>query len=393
MTLDPTENTPNALPPNGSPAPTAAAKTARALLNQESDAAPDERGAFLNLFLNSPDPVLLFSPAGEFVAKNNRASTFWNGAGSFLPASLISEVTRVGESGEPLRLAKKEQMIQIPSTRGQRFFLPTVFRLFPEAEMTSPEENIVVCVLEDKTDWARSENIRNNLLSSIHHELNTPLTSARVGLYLLAEQQVGELNEVQAELVDRAKEDLDREIATIQNVLALMRSESIGAVKPTGDPIDLHQLLDEVMLELQDLTQSLHLILNRRFGARAPMICIERETLLLIVKQIFSSVIKHVEKDTTVDVITFAGRESCTLELRSSDSALVDSLPDNLFSLPFESEHMRGVQCVDLGLRVAHEIVHEHGGEVKAAKDADTAVLTLRFPCIDTAEGGKMRGG
>jgi len=385
MSPDRPENNPASFPPKGSEAPDAAARAARALLNPGADGNAGDSDAFANLFVNSPDPVLLFSPSGEILAKNDRASIFWNGGGNFLPASLIDEVTQVGGSGETLRHSTKKQIIEIPGTRGLRFFLPTVFRLFSNAKAGSREENIVVCILKDETDWARSENIRNNLLSSIHHELNTPLTSARVGLYLLAEQQIGELNEVQAELVDRAKEDLDREIATIQNVLALIRSESLGSVGTTDNRVDLHQLLEEVMLEIREPTQSLRLTLKRSFAAKTPMIRMEREILRLIAKQIFSCVIKYVEKGTTVEVVTIAEEDYCTLELRSSDHALVDALPDNLFSLPIESEHMRGMQCVDLGLRMAHEIVREQGGEVSASRTADAAVLTLRFPCAKSA--------
>ncbi|MFP4352326.1 MAG: sensor histidine kinase [Puniceicoccaceae bacterium] len=349
--------------------------------------------AFSNLFAHAPDPVLLFSPSGEMVAKNDRASVFWNGGADFLPASVLDEVIRVGRDGKCVQCSKKSQIIEIPSTRGRRFFLPTVFPLFSEAPEEDPRKNLVVCILKDETDWARSEIIRNNLLSSIHHELNTPLTSARVGLYLLAEQQIGLLNEVQAELVDRAKEDLDREIATIQNVLALMRSDSIVSTRKGGGPADLHEVLEEVMLELQELTQSLRLTINRFYSEASPMIGMERETVRLITKQIFSCVIKHVEKGAVVDVVTINEEEDCFLKLISSDPALVDALPDNLFSLPIESEDMRGVKCVDLGLRVAREIVREHGGDVSATRNPEAALLTLRFPCAPEPRDRRREAG
>lgn len=363
-----------------------AAQTAQALLEPGTGGNGKETHAFTSFFENSPDPVLLFSPSGEIVAKNDRAMIFWDGDNSFLPPSLIQEVTRSGETGAPFQHSKREQIIKIQTIRGPRFFLPTIFTLLPAAKTGNTPSQLIACILKDETDWARSENIRNNLLSSIHHELNTPLTSARVALYLLAEQQVGTLNEVQTELVGRAKEDLDREIATIQNVLALMRSDSIGSSHPetSGEAVHLHELLDEAMLEMRDLTDSLRLTVNRFFCDEAPQIRMKRETLHLIIKQVFSCIIKHVEKEAVIDVVTLVKENRCYLKLISSDPALVEALPDNLFVLPIESKDMRRLQCVDLGLRVAQDIVQEHGGTIDASRNPEAAILTLRFPCPET---------
>ena len=343
--------------------------------------------AFASFFENSPDPILLFSPSGEIVAKNNRALVFWDGKEHFMPATLIRQVTRSGQTGSRFQLSKKDQLVVIRTKGGPRFFLPSIFNLHPDSGEEDGRKQLVACILKDETDWVRSENIRNNLLSSIHHELNTPLTSARVALYLLAEQQVGALNEIQAELVGRAKEDLDREIATIQNVLALMRSDNIESAKAksSAEAVDLHDLLDEVVLEMQALTNSLNLTINRFYSDEAPQVRMERETVCLIVKQVFSCIIKYVEKEAVIDIVTIADENDCFLKLISSDPALVEALPDNLFALPIESKDMRRVQCVDLGLRVAHEIVREHGGEVSASQNPEAAVLTLRFHCSKRA--------
>lgn len=362
---------------SGSPA----AQTMRNLLEAGAGENRSANRAFFSFFENAPDPVLLFSASGDLVAKNPQASTFWDGDADFLPDALIREVTHSGETGRPYRFSKKDQVVIIQTTGGPRFFLPSIFNLLPATETGNGKDQLIACILKDETDWAHSENIRNNLLSSIHHELNTPLTSARVALYLLAEQQVGTLNEVQAELVGRAKEDLDREIATIQNVLALMRSDGIDADRSSSEVVPLHDLLDEVMLEIRELTNSLRLTINRLYSDGAPQVQMERETIRLVIKQVFACMIKHVEKETVIDIVTAVEKNGCFLKLISSDPALVDAMPDDLFALPIESKEIRRVQCVDLGLRVAHEIVQEHGGEVSASQAPEAAVLTLRFPC------------
>jgi len=355
------------------------AKLAQDFLAPDNDGNESGSLAFVSFFENSPDPILLFSSSGEIVAKNERALIFWDGSVDFLPTLLVQEVTRLGKNERSIQHSKKEEIIKIRTILGPRFFLPTIFNLLPPSKSRNRERPLIACILKDETEWARSENTRNNLLSSIHHELNTPLTSARVALYLLAEQQIGALNENQAELVERAKEDLDRELSTIQNVLALMRSESIGSAKTSESAVNLHELIDEVILEMHELEDTLHLTINRFYTDEAPLVRMERETIRLIIKQIFSCIIKHVEKEAVIDVVTIIEEKCSFLKLISSDPALVETLPDNLFSLPIESSDMRRVQCVDLGLRVAHEILQEHGGQLSATQNPEAAVLTLLF--------------
>lgn len=359
----------------------------RRLLEPKANSNDPAKCAFANFFESSPDPILLFDGSGEIVAKNQRATLFWDGSRQFLPSSVEDEVMEVCGNGTSHVHSGKSEIVEVKTGRGRRFFLPSIFRLLPSPEVERVGEKpyeIIACVMKDETAWMRSETIRNNLLASISHELNTPLTSARVALYLLAEQQIGKLNSNQAEMVDRAKEDLNREIATIRNVLALMRSDSIES-DGTSEAAhhDLHAVLDEALIELREQTEALVLTINRFYSDRPPLVRMERETISLIIRQIFSCMLKYVEKGAVIDIVTIADDKDQLLKLVSSDPTLIKALPDNLLSLSMGSSSLRKMRAVDLGLRLAQEILIQHGGEISTKQDPEAATLTLRFPQPD----------
>lgn len=358
----------------------------RRLLEPEANGNDPANCAFANFFESSPDPILLFDGTGEIVARNQRATLFWDGSRQFLPSSVVDEVMEVCGNGASHVHSGKSEIVEVNTGRGRRFFLPSIFRLLPspEAERTGAKPHeIIACVMKDETAWVRSETIRNNLLASISHELNTPLTSARVALYLLAEQQIGKLNSNQAEMVDRAKEDLNREIATIRNVLALMRSDCIESDGTSETAHDLHELLDEALIELREQTEALVLTINRFYSDRPPLVRMERETICLIIRQIFSCMLKYVEKGAVIDIVTIADDKDHLLKLVSSDPTLIKALPDNLLSLSMGSSSLRKMRAVDLGLRLAQEILIQHGGEISTKQNPEAATLTLRFPRPD----------
>lgn len=356
------------------------------LLEPAGQPANPETRAFANFFENSPDPILLFNTRGEIVGRNGKATQFWDGSQGFLPASVHDEVVEVAKHGSALCHSGKSQLVEVLTASGACFFLPNIFPLLSSADAGGSDADhggIIACVMKNETAWMRSETIRNNLLASISHELNTPLTSARVALYLLEEQRIGTLNANQAEMVGRAKEDLDREIATIRNVLALMRSDSIETPTTEADIHDLRGVLDEVLIELREQIDTLGLTINRTDSEQPALVRMDHETLRLITKQVFSCIIKYVEKGATIDITTMTNDKDHWLKLVSSDPALIDALPENLFSLPIESNDMRELGCIDLGLRVADEIIRQRGGGISAEQNDHAATLNLWFPRHD----------
>ena len=68
------------------------------------------------------------------------------------------------------------------------------------------------------------------MVSTVSHELKTPLTSVQMAVHLLLEEVVGPLTPKQIELLLAARQDSDRILAMINDLLDLTRIEQ-GRVK------------------------------------------------------------------------------------------------------------------------------------------------------------------
>ena len=84
----------------------------------------------------------------------------------------------------------------------------------------------VVLILKDVTEPLRLEEMKSNLISTVSHQLRTPLTSIRMAIHLLLEEKVGPLTEKQVELLLAARDESDMLHGILTNLLDISRMES-----------------------------------------------------------------------------------------------------------------------------------------------------------------------
>lgn len=84
----------------------------------------------------------------------------------------------------------------------------------------------IILILKDVTQQLHQDELKRGLISTVSHQLKTPLTSVRMALYLLLEEQVGPLTPKQTELLVAARDDSERLHSILSSLLDISRIES-----------------------------------------------------------------------------------------------------------------------------------------------------------------------
>ena len=90
--------------------------------------------------------------------------------------------------------------------------------------------------LTDVTKFHLLDRLKSDMVSTVSHELKTPLTSVQMAIHLLLEEVVGPLTPKQVELLLAARQDADRILTMINDLLDLTRIEQ-GRVKLDLQPV------------------------------------------------------------------------------------------------------------------------------------------------------------
>jgi len=88
----------------------------------------------------------------------------------------------------------------------ERFFRP---KAIPILDADSQATGVTL-LFEDVTQLQQQDELKRGLVSTVSHQLKTPLTSIRMALYLLLDEKVGSLTAKQEELLLAAREDSER---------------------------------------------------------------------------------------------------------------------------------------------------------------------------------------
>jgi two-component system, NtrC family, sensor histidine kinase KinB len=234
----------------------------------------------------------------------------------------------------------------------------------------------LLILFHDLTHLRDKERARTNLIASLSHELNTPLTALSLAVGLLKRNA---RDENQREIVDTLSEEVSRIRDLSDGLVSAVRGETASIA------------VRSINLELGGMAASVAKRFLLSAGQKAIRLKIHTDDGLLCygdpikLAWVLTTLIKNALACTPEggEINVCALREASRLRLRVSDTGpgMAPDLADTIFE--------RGVQWLPensasgaeaLGLEIAKEIVEAHGGRIFAEGSARGNVFTVDLP-------------
>ena len=178
-------------------------------------------------FNSLPDAVAIVDPGGKVeVATETARNVFGlkpDKQVRSLPYRWMNEIlTEALRTGRTIVPKGEERVIQHFVDGEEHYFRPEAIPILDNDGQPAG----VVLVLQDVTQEREQEELKRGVISTVSHQLKSPLTSIRMAVHLLLEEKVGSLTPKQAELLVAAREDSDRLHGILNNLLDISRIES-----------------------------------------------------------------------------------------------------------------------------------------------------------------------
>jgi NtrC-family two-component system sensor histidine kinase KinB len=200
-----------------------------------------------------PDAILAISFEGRIDFANPAAEELLKGLDSQigLPLRIREEAENVLRGAKDYMPTSFEKAVPVRLHEREVYLLPRVIGMRDESGKLFG----AAIVLQDVTRFRLMDEVKTNLVSTVSHELKTPLFSIRMGLHLLLEEKIGALNPKQTELLLAAREDSERLLRMINDLLDLARLES-GQTRQHLDIVSPGALMQNAAPNLKPLVEA-----------------------------------------------------------------------------------------------------------------------------------------
>ena len=316
--------------------------------------------------LNSlSDAVIICNPEGGIELSNETAQLLFALKAGTTVQSVEND--RIGDLFErarremrPIRLKTYDSAIQVFKDGEEHFFLPEAVPILDEERRLIG----VTIILSDVTRLRRLDEVKSGLISTVSHELKTPLTSIRLAAHVLLNEKLGPLTPKQAELVMAAKEDSDRLYRIIENLLDISKLES-GRSTVELVPVSLEQVFLNVIEEMRPsyVDRGVSLVLD--LPGDIPQVLADRMRLEIVFSNLLSNGLKFTSPGGEVKISARRENGVVTLSVEDTGSGIPEEYLPHIFEKFFRVPGRGQQSNTGLGLAIVKEIVEAHGSRVE----------------------------
>ena len=337
-----------------------------------------------------PHPVLVVDPAGRVELANPAMQRVL----AVLPPARATHRSPIPwqppESlRQPLTDALAEQRAYTPegfdraiSLRDgalERLYLPRVLPINDSEGATLG----AALVLEDITRFHLLDEVKSNLVATASHELKTPLTSLRLAVHILLEETVGPLTPKQLELLLDARDNMERLLEMINNLLDLARlQEASRKLRLTLE--EPGSILQQVADGIGPRAADKHIALVVQIPPSAPGISVDRAEIEHALTNLLDNALQHSERGAKIELgLEVTEHKVCFIVTDHGPGIAPEYMP-HLFEKFFRVPGQRSAEGTGLGLAIVREIATAHGGDVFCiSHPGEGTTFRLELPCVD----------
>jgi NtrC-family two-component system sensor histidine kinase KinB len=219
-----------------------------------------------------------------------------------------------------------------------------------------------ILILQDITYLRDKDRARTNLVATLSHELNTPLTSLGFCVELLLRKR--ELDTEQHDLLTSIQEDAARMRRLASDLLELARGQG-AAITVQSVPVDLAEMAQAVIKGFALQAEQKQVRLEAKLEQPAPQIRADPLKLSWVVSNLIANALRYTPSGGTISISLSGTGSEARLRVSDTGPGIPPQVREHLFER-FAQWRVNGSEpgSAGLGLAIAKEIVDAHGGRI-----------------------------
>lgn len=310
---------------------------------------------------STPDPLFVVDREAAVVVRNPAAESLAGKSefGGGFPEPIATRLKQVLASGQHYLPSGYDQVVTVHVEREERHYLPRILAIGDELTGFGG----AAMILQDVTKFRLLDDAKSNLVGTVSHELKTPLTSLRMAIYLLLEQNLGPVSAKQRDLLETARDDSDRLLRILNDLLDLARLES-GVASLNRRDVPVTSLLEDMVREIKPITDAAEQTVKITVAPELKLVRVDPERIRHVFINLLANASKYSPSDSVITLYASPDEPGWVrFGVRDQGPGIPEeSVPyifEKFYRVPGQTKKGAG-----LGLTIAREITVAHGGTI-----------------------------
>ncbi len=250
-------------------------------------------------------------------------------------------------------------------------------------------EEYILLLADDRTEITRTEEIRNDFVANVSHELKTPVGA----ISLLAEALESSADDELAvrRFAKRMHKESGRLAALVQDIIELSRLQG-ASVAQQGRPVDVNAVIAEAVdrSQLPAESKNIRIVVGGRTDAK---VFGDQDLLVTALRNLIDNAIRYSPENTRVGIGVRSREGLVSISVTDQGGGLSPEDQERVFERFYrvDSARSRHTGGTGLGLSIVKHVASNHGGEVTLwSQPGQGSTFTLRLPEMEGQDGGEQ---
>ncbi|MGN8132064.1 sensor histidine kinase [Paenarthrobacter sp. 22069] len=240
-------------------------------------------------------------------------------------------------------------------------------------------EEYILLLADDRTEITRTEEIRNDFVANVSHELKTPVGA----ISLLAEALESSADDEEAvrRFAKRMHKESGRLAALVQDIIELSRLQG-ASVTQQGGPVDINAVIAEAVdrSQLPAESKNITIVVGGRTDGK---VFGDQDLLVTALRNLIDNAIRYSPANTRVGIGVRSREGLVSISVTDQGDGLTPEDQERVFERFYRVDAARSRQTggTGLGLSIVKHVAQNHGGEVTLwSQPGQGSTFTLRLP-------------
>lgn len=226
------------------------------------------------------------------------------------------------------------------------------------------------------------EESRRHLLANLVHELGRPLGAMRSGIHAI-QRGAGQDHDMLMELANGMDEESNR-MQHVLEELTHLHDQVIGTLELNKEEIILAEWLPNILLPWRQVAQENQLDWEEEIASDLPKINLDPIRMAQVIGNLASNAVRYTPAGGSIKFSAVSSDKQVMFNFEDTGPGIVPDEQDLVFEPFYRGDQGKRIkQGMGLGLSIARDITHAHGGEIELwSEPGEGSKFTVWLPLI-----------